>query len=122
MPARLWREDIETDSPPVATFADGGPAWVTQGRWHYLATWPEAELWDAVIARLADQADVTLTTLAEGVRTRTRDGVTFAFNFAPEARTAPAPAGARFLLGGDLLPPAGVSAWAPPGRTSVLNL
>jgi hypothetical protein len=45
------------------------------------------------------------------VRTRTRDGVTFAVNFAPEHRTAPASDGSVFLLGGADLDPGGVSAW-----------
>jgi beta-galactosidase len=111
LPARLWRETIETALDPVATFADGGPAWVRQGRWNYLATWPEAALFDAVIERLGKDAGLFISTLEEGVRLRTRDGVAFAFNFAPEPRVAPAPAKARFVLGGAEMAPGGVSAW-----------
>jgi len=111
LPARLWREEIETTLPPLVRFADGGPAWLHHGQWHYLATWPESAFWDVVVGRIADQAGLTLIPMPEGVRTRTRDGVTFAINFAPEHRTAPAPSDAQYLLGGGDLAPGGVSAW-----------
>ena len=111
LPARLWRESLETALEPVASFADGGPAWVRQGRWSYLATWPEPELFDAVIERLAKDAGLFITTLEEGVRLRTRGGVAFAFNYAPEPRRAPAPPKARILLGERKMPPGGVTAW-----------
>jgi beta-galactosidase len=111
LPSRLWRERIETDLAPMATFDDGGPAWVRSGRWNYLAAWPEAALADAVIGRLALEAGLDVTALEEGVRVRTRDGLAFAFNYAPEPRRAPAPAGARFVLGEAELAPGGVCAW-----------
>jgi beta-galactosidase len=111
LPARLWRETLETTLEPLATFDDGGPAWVGDGRWSYLATWPEQPLMDAIVERLAREAGLFVAHLEEGVRMRTRDGVAFAFNYAAEARRTPAPAGARFLLGGPELQPAGVSAW-----------
>jgi beta-galactosidase len=114
LPARLWRERVETDAEVLATFEDGGPAWVRSGRWNYLATWPEPALIDAVVGRLVAEAGLATTALEEGVRLRTRDGVAFAFNYAPEPRHAPAPAGARFLLGEAALPPGGVCAWRTP--------
>ena len=111
LPGKLWREHLETELPVVAAFADGRPAWVRSGRWHYLATWPEPELYDEVMAALAREAGLTPTVLEPGVRLRTRDGVTFCMNYTAEARTAPAPDGARFLLGARALPPGGVGAW-----------
>jgi beta-galactosidase len=108
---RLWREVIETDLVPLATFADGGAAWIGHKSWHYLATWPEAALLDHVIARVALEANLPVEALDEGVRRRRRGDVRFAFNFAPEARPTPAPSDARYLLGGPDLPPAGVAAW-----------
>jgi beta-galactosidase len=109
--ARLWRETIETALEPWASFEHGGPAWVGQGKLSYLATWPEAELADVVLQRLAREAGLATGHMPEGVRLRTRDGVTFAFNYSPETRDAPAPRDAKFLLGGAELPPGGVSAW-----------
>jgi beta-galactosidase len=112
LPGRLWREAIDTALPSRADFTDGGgPAWIVDGRFHYLATWPEAVLFDAVIAAAAAQAGVALIDLPEGVRLRSRDGVTFAVNFATEPRFTPAPEDAVYLLGGPDLPPGGVSAW-----------
>ena len=111
LPARLWREMIETPIAPSATFADGQPALLAHGRWRYLATWPEAALNAALMADLAREAGIETVALEEGVRLRTRGDVTFAINFAPETRATPAPADARYLLGGPQLPPAGVAAW-----------
>ncbi len=108
---RLWREQLETALPALACFTDGGPAWVSNRGWHYLATWPEAALLDAVIGRLASEAGLSVAPLDEGVRLRRRGGVRFAFNFAPEAKATPAPPGTRFLLGGPELAPAGLAAW-----------
>ncbi|HEX5378580.1 MAG TPA: beta-galactosidase [Phenylobacterium sp.] len=113
--AKAWREVIETELSPVAVFADGGPAWVEHQGWHYLATWPKAQMFDAVVARLAEAAGLTCRALPDGVRVRERDGVMFAFNFAPEPRATPAPADADYLLGGADLPAAGLSAWRVAG-------
>jgi beta-galactosidase len=108
---RLWREALETELPPLATFDDGGTAWTRRESWHYLATWPEAALLDLVIARVALEADLPVAVMEEGVRLRSRGGVRFALNFAPETRRTPAPQGAHYLLGGPDLPPAGLAAW-----------
>lgn len=108
---RLWREVLDSDLPPLATFSDGGTAWTAHSSWHYLATWPEAALLDLVIARVALEADLPVLALEEGVRLRRRGDLLFAFNFAPEGRRTPAPADARYVLGGPELPPAGLAAW-----------
>ncbi len=111
MAGGLWREMLETSLTPLATFEDDGAAWVAQEGWHYLATWPDKTLLDAVMARVATEAGLTTQALDEGVRLRRRDDVQFAFNFAPEARKTPAPDGTAFLLGGPELPTAGIAAW-----------
>jgi beta-galactosidase len=109
--AHLWREDLQTDLPPLAVFENGGTAWVAKDRVQYLATWADAEFLDVVVAGLAEQARLPTATMPEGVRTRRRDGVRFAVNYAPEPRPAPAPPGAVFVLGGAEMEPAGISAW-----------
>ena len=109
--AKAWREILETDLAPIATFEDGQPAWVAKDGWHYLATWPDAALFDAVIARMAREARLEVRPHVEGVRTRDRDGVRFAINFALETRETPAPSGTAFLLGGPELEAGEVAAW-----------
>ena len=109
--ARLWREDIDTPLPSLAQFEDGAPALLRQGRLRYLATWPGPDLFDAIVEHLTLAAGLAGQVMPPGVRTRTRDGVTFAINYASEVRPTPSPPGARFLLGGPELPPAGVAAW-----------
>ena len=108
---KAWREIIETGLTPLATFEDGKPAWVAKAGWHYLATWPEAALFDAVIARVAAEASLEVRPHVEGVRTRDRDGIRFVINFGLEARDTPAPAGTPFLLGGAKLESGGIAAW-----------
>jgi beta-galactosidase len=113
---RLWREFLETDLPPLATFVDGGSAWMADAGWHYLATWPDKAFLAFVVARLAADAGLSANPLEEGVRLRRREDVQFAFNFAPESRHTPAPEGTSFLIGGPDLPPAGMAAWRAPSR------
>jgi beta-galactosidase len=108
---RFWREIIETSAEVLANFQEGGPALLAHGPWRYLATWPEPPLFEVVVRRLAADAGLTVKSHDPDVRTQRRDGVTFAFNFGPEPRATPAPAGATYVLGGPELPVAGVAAW-----------
>ena len=111
---KAWREDLETDLAPLARFETGGAAWVRSGAIDYLACWPQAALLDHVIADLAARAGLETRATPEGVRISRRGGLVFAMNAAPDARPAPAPEGARFLVGGPVLPPAGVAIWSEP--------
>jgi beta-galactosidase len=109
--ASLWREWIRSDLVPRASFADGGGAWYSDGRFHYLAGWPDEGFMDALIKQVASEAGLSLIDLPEGLRLSRRDGVTFCINFAPEPREAPAPDGATFLIGERRLTGGGVAAW-----------
>lgn len=104
---RLWREVLETDLPALARFEDGRAAWVEHEGWQYLATWPDADFFDLVMRRVAREAGLPVMELPEGVRVRRRSVLTFAFNFAPEPRSTPAPTDAEFVLGGRSCRPLG---------------
>jgi beta-galactosidase len=111
LPARLWREVLETPLAPLASFVEGGPAFVSQDHWFYLATWPAEALLDAVIGAVIEDAGLPTIDLKAGVRLTRRGDLTFAFNFAPSPRQTPAPEGAQFVIGGPLIAPGGVVAW-----------
>ena len=106
-----WREFVATDLPAWLRFADGSPALVGDGRRHYLAAWTDSALLAAVFSRLLAEAGVATTSLPETIRLQRRGDLTFAFNFGLEAWDAPAPATARFRLGGRSVTPRGLSCW-----------
>ena len=110
-PAHAWREEVRSELEPLARFDDGGGAWWRHGRVDYLATWPGGALLSRVLTDVAERAGLGPSPLPEGVRTRRRGDLTFAVNYAPEPRRAPAPEHTAFVLGGPVLPPAGVAAW-----------
>ncbi len=110
-PVRVWREDIQCDLDPVATFADGGGAVFRFGNWHYLGFWPdETFLVDYIKASLAESG-AEIQYLPASVRLRRRGNLAFAFNASLEPEKTPAPEGTSFLLGGGTLEPCGVAVW-----------
>jgi len=112
---RRWRETVETTDTVLARFEgayrEGSPAVVGNDRARYLAGLPDAEGLGLVMTEALDWAGVGHLSDLGDVRLARRGGVTFAFNFGPEAARLAAPEGARFLLGGPVLEPAGVAAW-----------
>jgi beta-galactosidase len=108
-----WREHIETrDGVDVlARFDDGWPAIIANDNVRYAAAWFDAPLHRALLAGAARDAGLAHRHLPQGMRVRRRGDVTFAFNFGPHSADAPAPAGARFVLGERTLGTAGVCAW-----------
>jgi beta-galactosidase len=65
------------------------------GAIRYLAGWPDAALWDRLVAELADAAGLSVERLPEGLRLRDAGSVRFAINYGPEpaewrGRTVPA--------------------------------
>jgi beta-galactosidase len=110
--AERWVERLEAEGAPLAVFEDGGPALVETDRGHaYLACWPESGLLQAVLGTLADRAGLIATPLPPDLRLTRRGDLTFAFNVGPEPVEAPAPEGARFVLGDRRLGPCDVAAW-----------
>jgi beta-galactosidase len=109
--AVLWREFVETDLPPRADFEDGGGAFFSHGRQHYLACCPDKRLLRSVLQRMASAAGLQPVDLPVGVRLRRRGDLTFAFNFGAATVTVPAPVGAEFILGDRRMAAADVAAW-----------
>jgi beta-galactosidase len=99
-PVGIWRERLETDLEPMACFAGGGAAVVGHERCRYLGFWPdEAFLLDYLAAELT-AAGLSPQRLPADLRLRRRGALTFAFNYGSAPVAAPAPADARFVLGG----------------------
>jgi beta-galactosidase len=114
-PVTRWLEHIESDLQPQARTASGLGVWYRKDRMQYLGVWPNRDLLDAAIGSAADRAGLPRMSLPDDVRIRRRDGLTFAFNYGPEAVdlsvAAPGLRQHAFVLGGTTLPPAGVAAW-----------
>lgn len=110
-----WRETIETGAEVRARFETGTPAWVSQGRAHYLATWPEERLLGDVLEALCAEVGLKVRPTGPDIRLRRAAGLQFAFNYGPNTVDltpfgAPADAGA-YRLGGPRIGLAGVAAW-----------
>lgn len=110
-PLGLWREWVEAPLRPLLTFQDGKGALYREGQYLYLAAWPSPELAGRLLSALAAEAGLKVLSLPEGLRLRRRGTWVFAFNYGPEAVEAPAPEGARFLLGGRWVGPCDLAVW-----------
>jgi beta-galactosidase len=108
-----WREHVRAngETQVEARFADGWPAIVSHGRVRYVAAWLTHSLHRTLLRQAAGDAGVAVQALPEGLRTRRRGEVTFAFNFSATTQYAPAPSNARFVLGEALLSTGDVCAW-----------
>jgi len=110
--ATAWREDVSTDAQVLGCFsADGAPAWIRHERYDYLATCPEPALRARILEDAAQRAGLATLAMPEGVRLSRRGDLTFAINYLDTPQPTPAPADLPFILGGSVLPPAGVAAW-----------
>lgn len=108
----MWRETIDPGECTVAaTYEDGTPALVTNGRFHYLATLTDAAFLGTLFGALCSEAGIATQMLPADVRVRRRGSVAFAFNYGAEAVAAPSPDGAQFLLGGATIAPRDLAAW-----------
>ena len=96
-----WAETLEGNAPVLLETETGAPVLVGSGGIHYLGGWPDAALWDRIIARLAASADIPLTPLPEGLRLRDTAHHRFAFNYGPEP----------VAWQGQTIAPAGVAWW-----------
>lgn len=108
---RHWLEHVESDSAPEDALLDGRGIVFHHGRLRYVAGWPDAALLGRLITRMAAEAGLKTTALPEGLRMRRAGGLVFAFNYAATKVDAPCRDGARFVIGGPEIAPAGVAIW-----------
>ncbi len=108
----IWRETIAPLGGTVAaTYEDGAPAMLRDGRTTYLATLTDDMFLCALIGDLCAEAGITTMSLAPTMRIRRRGDLTYAFNFSDQPATAPAPDGVDYVIGGAKIPAFGVAVW-----------
>jgi beta-galactosidase len=105
----LWFEHVETEIEPFIALPSGQGVAFRMATYTYLAALPSQELLDAIVAELADEAQLDMVQLPEGVRTRRSRNIQFFFNYNPEPATLHLPADTKFLLGSRDMPVAGVT-------------
>ena len=109
---RFWREFAQPGPGAQTILAcdDGEPALVRQGRFDYLAGWPDEGLLDTILADLATRAGLRLQDLPQGLRVRQRGRHLFVVNYDDEAHDlADFGISGTLVLGGSLLAPSGVA-------------
>ncbi len=77
----------------------------------YLATLTDDDFLKSLIVDLCAEANIAITPLPPTLRLRRRGDLTFAFNLAGEAVSAPAPGGASYVIGSSEIEPYGVAVW-----------
>ncbi|WP_457798844.1 beta-galactosidase [Methylocystis sp. S23] len=83
----------------------------------YLAGWPDDALLDAVLKQALDGARLEALPLPRDIRVRDNGGTRYVFNYGPNPADISALVGnAPLLLGGKVLPPCGVAAFALSSR------
>jgi beta-galactosidase len=107
--AERWRELMETRAETLATFADGAPALVANGAYHYLACWPDPDALGMLMALMCRKAGLSTLALPEHVRLRRRGDLAFAFNYGETSW--PAPFEGQPLIGKADVAPRGFSLW-----------
>jgi beta-galactosidase len=108
-----WLEHVETTLAANLSTDAGVGFWFSNERYDYVAAWPDADLLRHILAANGDAAGLDRLALPDGLRLRRRGDVRFAINYAPTplALSSVGIAPAHFLLGQDVLAPAGVAAW-----------
>ena len=91
----------------LARFADGGPALTRKGRVTQLHGWPDETLLTALATQTAAAAGLQTLPLPPHIRLRRRGDWWVFTNYGPESWTLPP--GFHCLMGGETLPPQGVT-------------
>ncbi len=77
---RRWFEHLEGAAEAALRTEEGAPAIAGAGAVRYLAGWPDAALWDRIVAALAAETGLATETLPEGIRLRDAGPHRFVFN------------------------------------------
>lgn len=104
-----WREYVETSAAVLARFENGDPAVTEKDNTLYLACWADTKLLADLLAFAARKAGIPMMDIPDFIRIRRRGNMVFAFNYGTEDWQLPA--GAKPLLGGDVIGPQSVAAW-----------
>jgi beta-galactosidase len=113
--ARHWRDFIESNGTNsfdvLARFADGHPAYVRSGAFHYFASLFDDALTVRLFAQIAQQAGIQTMPLGESVRISRRGALTYVFNYGDCAHTIADVADDAFIIGSRAVEPQGVAAY-----------
>ena len=111
--ALRWREHVELGdgAEAITRFDDGLPALIQRERVTYMAACFDRPVLLAALRRCIHEAGVETQPLPEGLRLRRRGPWRFAVNYGDRPQRVPAPAGARFVLGGPVVGAIDVAAW-----------
>lgn len=79
-----WIEDVEAECEVELETDEGRGVIFRNGALRYCAAWPDRSLLDLLVVRIADEADLELVDLPEGVRMRRTASHRFTFNYSAE--------------------------------------
>jgi beta-galactosidase len=113
--ARHWRDFVESDAADSldvrARFADGHPAYVRSGAFHYLASLFDDALTLRLFERIAQEAGVATMPLGDGVRVSRRGALTYVFNYGDATHALADVADDAFVIGSHAIEPQGVAVY-----------
>lgn len=107
-----WREDVSSEIEPELSLMDGRGIVYSSDNLRYIAAWPDRDLLDLLIGRMADEAGVDLLALPYGLRIRRSTTHIFAFNYSTKVIDAAALGLGEPVWGDASIGPAGVAVWA----------
>ncbi len=82
---RTWLETVDTSEKVLEQTVDGTPVLIGDSNIKYLCAWPDSAAMTRIIASLAQEANIEVKTMPEGVRRRCTGSHEFIFNHNAEA-------------------------------------
>jgi beta-galactosidase len=110
-PVNLWKEWIETNLKPEATWKEGKAALVRNNNYYYLGFWPSETFLLDFFELVASEVGLNPIKLAAGIRIRRRGNLVFAFNYTNTTQKIPVLPEVQFLVGAPELRPYDVAIW-----------